>query len=478
MNASALGVFTIFFLTVVLLQEKRLKKAIYQEELRAQIETRQREKERQQALDLEEEERMNRYKFKWPAATYRMKKKKKSETDFYFSPGILINIRKIEAQQKLLQLQEELDRRRHTQTRDHPPINIKVTPPSAAGSSARRSDGFDVNAHTFRSHDERQTASHKENIDDKKAYRYFSNATRDASELMDLRAAKPAKFGRSPIHEHQKSPKRQSYNTYPAHKSNAAHHGRPHHQQSPPATRPLCHFCKNKRLLGRSQLENVGNGQFVCGSCENVPICLSCRQELCSRCKKPIKIAPGERSNEATPHKVNIGEWLSSNSLTSELKLSPMHTDRDTYRIDTTTDDDENATNSPGRPPYSFNIKETSIFHPSYSFRESPTMPSTSAHIPFDELKRITDEKLSRLSQNYGELAGKQFIERTRIGSVDSFPMPLLRDHADSAHGMPWTETGPSSDGNSNAFKRVQTKWQVSGAQWNWSNWPVLSKTI
>lgn len=364
--------------------------------------------------------------------------------------------RKIEAQQKLLQLQEELERRRHTQNRKHAPINIKVTPPSAAGSSARRTDPSEANALTSRSYDERRATGHKENINDEKAYRFFSNSSRDANELMDLRPVSPSKFSRSPIKEI--SPKRQSYNTYPAHRSNAAHHQ--NHQDGPQTSRSLCHFCKNKRLLARSQIENIDD-RYMCGSCEDIPICLSCRQELCSRCKKPIKLPKSnERSSEVTPRKVNISEWLSSNSLSADLNLSPLN--MNTYRIDTTTDDDENATNSPSRPPYSFNIKETSIFHPSFPFRESSTMPTTSRNIPFDELKRITNEKLTKLSQNYGEMAGKQFIESNGIGSVDSFPMPLLRDNTDSVHEMPWTEGGHSCDGNSNAFKRIQTKWQVS----------------
>lgn len=42
------------------LQDNRLKKAQYQQELKAQIEERQREKERLRALDLEHEDRLNR----------------------------------------------------------------------------------------------------------------------------------------------------------------------------------------------------------------------------------------------------------------------------------------------------------------------------------------------------------------------------------------------------------------------------------
>lgn len=337
------------------------------------------------------------------------------------------------------------------------PINIHVTPPSPTASMQIRSEPQDLE--TYRSYYDHFVANTKENANNKKVYKFFTNSARYPNELSNT--PKTLKNNRSPTKVQQKSPNKldTAYNTYPARKANTTNH-----QQSPQSKRPLCNFCKEKRLLGRSQIENITNGSYICGSCEDIPICLKCRQEICSRCKQPIKVAKhSNRSNDAlTPRKTNSNEQLNSN--TAELKLSPLHLD--SFRVLETTDDDEIASNGSSRPPYSFNIKETSIFHPSNSLFNtnspiySPVKSPSKANLPFDELKRITEEKLMKYSRNYKDLmVNNNGFGRNNMENVDSFPMPLMRDNLQET---PPVNAGPSSDGNSNAFKRVQTKWQVN----------------
>lgn len=344
------------------------------------------------------------------------------------------------------------------------PINT----PSPRRSKVMRSEPSDTNAYSFRSYDERHVGNGKENVNENKVYKYFTNSARDVKESIGFRHTQASSFDRSPPKKPNISPKKMplGLNTYPMHKSNDACNT--HHDQSPQSTRSLCNFCKEKRSLTRSQTDNINNSSlFVCGSCEDIPICLKCRQEICSRCKRPIKIPkPRDQSNDALTPLTTRSELLVANnySTTGDFKLSPILSGNDTERhLLDTTDDDDNTSNCSSRPPYSFNIKETSVFHPSnttfnrYSPTNLPIKASIGASIPFEELKRITDAKLSKYTRNYGDFIKSP--EHNRLANVDSFPMPLLRENVQE---MSLADEDHSSDGNSNAFRFMQTKWQVS----------------
>lgn len=385
----------------------------------------------------------------------------------------------MEEQLRLVHLQDELEFRRQIGNREQKRINITITKSSPKKLPLRpttvRSD-IPANKsafHTFRSYDERnaQSDSGKENIEqikynDKKLYKFFTNSARDASNFKNIRYTNYFDFEELSDNDILPNSMSSSYNTYPTkRRTNAAHNN--NQCQISTKHRPMCNFCKEKRFLARNQDENFEKDLLYCNSCQNEPFCLNCRREICVHCKRPTNHKTHEKhlNQKIKKHEIKLPGWKHYNAITTKNKVSPNY--KESFRILDTDDDDDSESNSSSRPPYSFNIKETSIFHPSntlfnheLSFDTIPKRVTSNSTTSFDELKRITDEKLLKYAKNYGEFRTKKAINENKTQNVDSFPLPLMRE--DTQQSLSGLNEELNKDDNTNAFKRIQTKWQVN----------------
>ncbi|XP_031628071.1 uncharacterized protein LOC116343897 [Contarinia nasturtii] len=441
-------------------EEKRLNNLRYQQELLEQIEQKRRDREKQKAKEQEEEEKLT---------------------------------KRMEEQLKLVRVHDEIENQRQTRQREKSRIPLELNRPMVNQQSTKppttvRSEQLDIN--TSRVYDERkaQTDRGKENLNelkrnDKEIYNFFTNSAHN--QLKDTRYSHY--FDLEDVSENDTLPNSMSsftYNTYPT-KSNR--HQDVVHKQShsdPQQQQPICNFCKHNRFLARSQEENIANG-YICGSCENEPICLSCRKEICVRCKKPTH-------NDDHVAKMPLQRCIKQRNTDSdfivakkpEIQPKSKYVRLDNYQpIYTDEDDSLSDLSSSDHKPYSFNIDQSSLFHPSKS-RLSRKLSvnvrngevSVKPEDSFDELKRITNEKILKYSMNYGDFLRKKTNE-SKMGRVQEtrFPMPILKPTS-NPDPMPVMKQNTKDliefakeleRGDHNIFRRTETKYQVPAVQTN-----------
>lgn len=396
--------------------------------------------------------------------------------------------RKMEEQLKSVHLLDDVDYDRPPRRREHHLISIEINKPIINTHYKKlpasvRSERFEANA--YRAYDQRKAQSDhgKENLEavkrsDKDIYNFFTNSGR--RQLNDMRHHSTYfDFDESSETDEAMSMSSSTYNTYPL-KAAARHH----QHESRPA---LCSYCKQHRFLTRNQQENLNN-DYICGACGNEPICLSCRQEICVRCKRIM------RANEnpvKQPFRLQHRKY--ANELPDLAKSMrdadpPMHIDN------IQTDDDDNLSDHSSiaekKAPFSFNIDRSSLFHPSKSTRrqsvgirheEVPVKPDS-----FDELRRITDEKMAKLSKTYAEVhkanktvvpkepspdaaSDQEMIRKAILNSTTPHPItiPQLRENTkrliEFAKELERTDSNLyGRDGRNGRDEQAETKNQVN----------------
>lgn len=431
----------------------------YKQELMAQIEQKRRERELQRLKDEEEEARLNRW-VRLPSAFWHITK----------NCGLF---RKLEEQLKSVRLQDELEHERRPRYRDHHLVSIELNKPIINTQSkkmpATERCARPIDANAYRAYDQRKAQSDhgKENFDatkrsDKEIYNFFTNSAR--RQLKDLRHSHY--FDEEESSENDAvSVASSAYNTYPSKSSGHRHY----HNET---QQVLCNFCKNSRHLSRSQ------DGYICGACASDPICLSCRKEICMRCKRKIRndenAMPKQQpfqlkqrtyvDNELMDYMKAIECPKKSQSVRDDV---PPYIENYNYQEIQTEDEEDSLSDQSSiwdqKPPYSFNIDKSSIFHPSKStFYHSPK-PKPALEPPannrrlsvsirngetviqpdsFDELKRITDEKLAKMTKTYQKNKSNQTIEskepndqnesyEAMLNSMteDSLVVPKLREN-------------------------------------------------
>lgn len=398
----------------------------------------------------------------------------------------------MEEQLKMVHLQDELETQRQTRHREKSRINLDSNGPMVAQNQPTkppitvRSEQIELNVYTYRSYDERkaQTDRGKENWEkskrnDKEIYNFFTNSAQN--QLKDTTRYSHY-FDLEDLSENEVLPNSLSsstYNTYPS-KSTRHQDAVQKRQNDAPRKQPMCNFCKHNRSLARNQEENIAN-DLICSSCENEPICLNCRKEICSRCKRPTHIdehtlkVPTRhlRQRNTDPGFIVIKD--------QEPQAKPKYVRLDSFQpIYTDEDDSLSDVSSSDHKPYSFNIDESSLFHPLKSQlnrKLSVSVRNGEVHVQpdtFDELRRITDEKLKKYAKNYGDFRYKrpadgkdERVQDIRIpvpmvanikpkSNLD--PMPAMRDNTKKL-----IEFAKELDrGDKNIFKRIETKYQAS----------------
>lgn len=388
----------------------------------------------------------------------------------------------MEEQLKMVRLQDELESQRQARQREQKRINLELNKPIANLKHLKppttvRSEPVEPNIPSYRSYDERkvQTVRGKENFDtlkqkDKEVYNFFTNsANNENNHLKENRYSHYFDLGELSENDVRSNSMSSSYNTYPS-KSDR------HHQHDMKPT--MCIFCKHKRFLTRSQEENFGNS-YICGSCENEPICLYCRKEICVQCKRPTH---SDDKNVST--RLLKQRNTDPNPTIPSVKQVRVRTE--SFQQLFTDEDDSNSDISyTDYKPYSFNIDATSLFHPSKSrLNRKLSVSVKNGEIivqpdhSFDELRRITEEKMMNLTKRYGEMRPKKPTEsKELIGRVEEVRLPTRLMDSRMANLKPIEEPRPVfreetkkliefakelERGDNNAFKRTERKQQAS----------------
>lgn len=311
-------------------------------------------------------------------------------------------------------------------------------------------------------------------VDDADIYKYFANTDRESIDMRNMSFRSHPDFGNE---GHITMESHRCHNhTYPMKKNrNVDAHERCARCESI-MNRAVCNFCEQNRFLATSQYENCathGHHPHLCKSCYYESICACCRENICARCNRPTK---------SDNHLLKSKAGLMAKQSPRRRKPSPKATNlallEESYE-DSSDDDDEqsyiNRTSSrmsspkkfqPHGKPYSFNIDESSMFHPSNAGVEPQiTAPAKKgvAKGPNDDLKRITDEKLSKYAKNYGDMRARN-TSRSKMIDMDPYPMPLLaqqntKRQSNESNG---NLSNKFEDGNSPAFKQLETRWQVN----------------
>lgn len=368
-------------------------------------------------------------------------------------------------------------------------ISLELSKPPISGlkhvklPTTVRSDPVEqVDAFTYRSYDERKAQSDhgKENWlapkrNDKDLYNFFRNSalSNQTNQLKNIRFSHY--FDLDEFSESEalsNSLASSTYNTYPLKSLRHQHDSR----------RPLCSFCKQNRSLALKQNENV-NSNYICNTCENEPICLNCRREICVRCKRStkgnanaVKASPFRKKNfDSNRQIVVIKKHI-------ERPTKPVRVQTESFQPILTEDDDYASTSDHSttdhHKPYSFNIDESSLFHPSRSRlnrKLSVNVKNGEVSVKpnsFDELKRITEEKLSKLSKNYGDIKPKkpgetnehesnrpeQQTEIVSYHKLTSDSIPILHENTKKLLAF----AKELDRGDKNMFRSTQPKCKVS----------------
>lgn len=392
----------------------------------------------------------------------------------------------MEEQLKSVRLNDDLESQRYARSQ-HKLINFEknrsiVNHQQSKPPITVRSEQIEPN--TFRSYEERKAQSDrgKENCNevkrsDKDIYNYFTNsAQKETNQLKDFRYSHYFNTEDLSDNEMPNSMSSFSYNTYPS--KSIRHHDTASNHHLVELKRPMCNFCKHNRFSRQNQ-EETGN-EYICDSCESQPVCLSCRKEICVQCKRPTQEG---KSLLPSRHLKQQNTELASKFGNVKCQIEPIK--EPTYvRTDSfqpiISDDDESYSDlsSTEHKPFSFNIAESSVFHPTKSRinrRLSVSIKNGEVFIQpdsFEELKRITDEKAQRFAQNYSDIKTKKSIElkESRIPKIilNSNPKPIMNPQPISSP-LPMRDSTRKliefakelERGDNNIFQRTEQKHQV-----------------
>lgn len=300
--------------------------------------------------------------------------------------------------------------------------------------------------------------------DDADIYKYFTNSARDPIDLRNLNFRSHPDVGNEVnMSGTMDSHRRRTYPMATNRNVNA-------HQQCTRCelvvNRDVCNFCQQNRYLARSQYQNCpahDRQPRLCESCYYQSICACCREELCARCNRPTKmVAKTKTDPNQSPRRRKLSPRATNLALLDEsYEDSSDNEEDDNHNIHTPSPMNSPKKVQPKAKPYSFNIGESSMFHPSNSGIEPPTTVRANKSRLTDDLKRITDEKLSKYAKNYGDMRTRN-TSRSKMIEMDPYPMPLLAQHTSNrkTHETNADHSEESGD-NSFAFRQLESRWQV-----------------
>lgn len=402
--------------------------------------------------------------------------------------------RKVEAQLRSVRLQDEIEKAMLARRRDYVGIasierSVQIGPFSQVNffQISNRSD-MSVSSRVMNKSPGRNRSTGrldefengKENhattnkTQDPEIYKYFTNSARDPIDLRNI------SFRSHPVlgNEEQMSSTMESHrcHTYPAKKDRYLDAHKQCSRCELHVNREMCNFCQQNRFLARSQYENCsahGSRQHLCKSCyyQSIQsICACCREDICTRCNRPTKFGD---------HLAKMKTDAAAKQSPRRRKLSPRTTNlalpEESYEDSSDDDGGQNSKNrtssrlsspskfQPNGKPYSFNIEASSMFHRSTGRAEAQIISPVDTGVDKNsnvDLKRITDEKLSKYAKNYGDMRARN-TSRSKMIDMDPYPMPLL-SHQNTNRKSSEPNADRVSESGSVAFKQLESRWQVN----------------
>lgn len=301
-------------------------------------------------------------------------------------------------------------------------------------------------------------------IDDAEIYKYFTNSGRESIDLRDMSFPNHPDLG----NEENTTMESHRCHTYPMKKNRNLDTRHRCARCEWNVNRDVCNSCQQNRFLTRSQYGNCAvhdrHHPHLCKSCYYQSICACCRGEICARCNRPTKIdtvakqSPPRR--KLSPRATNLALLEESYEDSSDDDDGHHYIDLTSSRISSPKKD------QPSGKPYSFNIQESSMFHPS----NANVVPQATVPVEkgadkssIDDLKRITDEKLSKYARNYGDMRARN-TSHSKMIDMEPYRMSLMTQQSTSrkSNESNADRSNESGGGNSFAFKQLETRWQVN----------------
>lgn len=388
-------------------QETRKKKLEYNRDLLEQIELKKKETERLKAKEKEDDERLT---------------------------------RKLEEQLKRVMLEEQKEKEKMQRYQSRQVNQSSLVPKLEK----------DVISRTKRSEGRKALSENgKEDLiapkkSDKDLYKYFTNSARETQHLRNVRYNPYLGIDdlstTSPQSSTLNRPVEPHWKRYPAEMEE-----------------PIYSTCSHHGHDDKSEAEE---NSLVCSTCQSQLICRNCDVDFCLKCRKRKKTERNRLTLGTSPRKHNHSLRPRHQALTETTEESEFEQEVDIL------------IHSPivvksHSNPFSMNLGKSSVFHPSrkhtdskisVNFRNGDVFVEQQSSIGanMDEMKRITDEKLSKYAKNYSDLRSR----RSRVLDEDTFPMPLIRENTSKMAAATATDNFPMEQ-NSPAFKTLETKWQV-----------------
>lgn len=319
----------------------------------------------------------------------------------------------------------------------------------------------------YESGKENHVAANK--VQDPEIYKYFTNSARDPIDLRNISFRSHADLG----NEEQMSGTMDSHrcHTYPAKKDRYLDSQKRCPRCELHVNREVCNFCSQNRFLARSQYENCAahdSRQPLCKTCyyQSIQsICACCREDICARCNRPTKFddhlhktktdavaKQSPRRRKLSPRTTNLVLPEESYEDSSDDEDGQHYNNRTSSRLSSPRKFQTNG------KPYSFNIEASSTFNRSTGRTEpqitSPISKSIDENSNVD-LKRITDEKLSKYAKNYGDMRARN-TSRSKMIDMDPYPMPLLPQQNTNRKSHE-SNADRTSESGSLAFKQLES---------------------
>lgn len=283
---------------------------------------------------------------------------------------------------------------------------------------------------------------------DNEIYKYFSNSGYEDNDMKSNRFPEPQNAKKS-TNRSNTNP----YLTYPLKSSELCDSCRSETELEE------CNFCQECRTLFPNQLNAIGM-PMICQSCFTQPICLCCGERICLRCKRPTINKSIESPRRMQPKK-NV---TPRKRITIHVESKNENTDADDIPDSSSRQSTENTQSE----PFSFDVDTNSMFHPSYN-RAEKKLPnklkkvgSSVTNNDMNELKKLTNDKLSKIAKNYGDMRAR-IVPRDKTNNMDNYPLPLIPPNVNLS--SKYSQEDDSREHNSKntfAFKQLEERWQVN----------------
>lgn len=217
-----------------------------------------------------------------------------------------------------------------------------------------------------------------------------------------------------------------------------------------------CSACK-QGSDHRHLSENAPDELFLCYNCRSRTLCSNCMKDICSKCrkrKKPKAVQVNRHTDEVVVKPLP--------ALLKDQRASPEIPESDSdHELDV--DLFSPVVIKKNTQPYSLYMERSSIFHPArnvaepkltVNVRNGEVFVEKSSGDEFDEIRRITNEKMTKYVKQNGDLSSRKPL-RHKHSDDELLPLPSISEIGSRSPARN-TRLYVASVRNSPAFKMLQ----------------------